>query len=146
MSRFSLRSPNSPFAPVITGCVYFAAASFTVSISRFEGGLAFIWIANAFLMAELLTTRMSYWPRAVFACALASAVATALFGIGPAAAVSMAFINVSESLIVAAICRYFLKDDIVLSIPAEAGAFDRTLDFLSTVTSGLRGAESESTF
>ena len=140
MSRFSLRSPNSPFAPVITGCVYFAAASFTVSISRFEGGLAFIWIANAFLMAELLTTRMSYWPRAVFACALASAVATALFGIGPVAALPMAFINVSESLIVAAICRYFLKDDIVTGSVRPLVVFILALCGVADIVTGLAAA------
>ncbi|WP_370306912.1 sensor domain-containing diguanylate cyclase [Sphingobium abikonense] len=140
MSRFSLRSPQSPFAPVITGCVYFAAASFTVSISRFEGGLAFIWIANAFLMAELLTTRTSYWPRAVVACAIASAIATALFGIGPVAAAPMALINVSESLIVAVICRSLLKDDVVTGSFKPLVVFILALCGVADIVTGVAAA------
>lgn len=140
MSRFSLRSPQSPFAPVITGCVYFAAASFTVSISRFEGGLAFIWIANAFLMAELLTTRTSYWPRAVVACAIASAIATALFGIGPVAAAPMALINVSESLIVAVICRSLLKEDVVTGSFKPLVVFILALCGVADIVTGVAAA------
>ena len=140
MSRFSLRNPQSPFAPVITGCVYFAAASFTVSISRFEGGLAFIWIANAFLMAELLTTRTSYWPRAVIACAIASAIATALFGIGPVAAAPMALINVSESLIVAVICRSLLKEDVVTGSFKPLVVFILALCGVADIVTGVAAA------
>jgi len=110
MQRSALRHSSSIFAPVITGSVYFVVASLALLLSRFEGGLAFIWGANAFLMAELLTSRTRYWPRAIMACALASAVSTALFGMGPAAAIPMAAINILESLIVAIICRRFVPD------------------------------------
>jgi diguanylate cyclase (GGDEF)-like protein/PAS domain S-box-containing protein len=109
MPRPILRHP-APLTPVLTGLVYFLAASAALLVSRFEGGLAFIWGANAFLMAELLTSRVSYWPRTILSCALASAAATSLFGMGPAAAVPMAAINILEALIVAILCRRFVPD------------------------------------
>lgn len=104
------RHSSSGPVPIAIGFAYFAMAVLALSISRFEGGLAFIWGANALLMADLLTSEERYWPRSLAACALASTVATALFGMGPAAAVPMAAINMGEALIVALVCRHFAPD------------------------------------
>lgn len=103
-----LRSPSSPLTPVIAGVIYFLMASLALLCSRFEGGLAFIWAANALLMAELQTSKTSYWPRVILACGVASMISTALFGMGPLAALPMALINIAESLIVATLCRRFI--------------------------------------
>ncbi|AEG50511.1 diguanylate cyclase with PAS/PAC sensor [Sphingobium chlorophenolicum L-1] len=103
----SLRHPSSPLAPFALGCVYFLMASAALVSSRFEGGLAFIWGANALLMAYLLTSRTSDWPGVLIACAVASALSTALWGMGLSAAVPMACVNLLEALIVALICRRF---------------------------------------
>ncbi|MFY9352587.1 sensor domain-containing diguanylate cyclase [Sphingobium sp.] len=109
MPRVALRHPSS-LSPIAIGIIYFVAACAALAVSRFEGGLAFIWGANAFLMAELLTSRRRHWPRALLACAPASAAATALLGMGPLAAVPMAAINILEALIVAILCRRFVPD------------------------------------
>lgn len=140
MPRFTLRNPQSLAAPVVTGCVYFAAATLSVSVSRFEGGLAFIWGANAFLMAELLTSRISYWPRAMLACFLASMAATTLFGLGPAAALPMAFINVSEALIVAIICRHFLSNRTVTGSMHPLIVFILALCGVADIVTGFAAA------
>ena len=103
-----LRSPSSFFTPVIAGVAYFLMASIALLCSRFEGGLAFIWAANALLMAELQTSETRYWPRVIAACGIASMISTALFGMGPAAALPMAAVNIAESLIVAILCRRFI--------------------------------------
>ncbi|WP_313808200.1 diguanylate cyclase [Sphingobium sp.] len=103
----SLRHPSSRLVLVALGCAYFIMASLALVSSRFEGGLAFIWGANALLMADLLTSRPAHWPRALIACGLASTLATALLGMGPLAAVPMACANLLEALIVALICRRF---------------------------------------
>lgn len=103
--RSSLRL-SSLLAPALTGGIYFLVASLSLMTSCFEGGIAFIWAANAFLMAELLTSQRANWLRAITACALASAISTALFGMGPVAAIPMMLMNVAESLTVAVICRY----------------------------------------
>ncbi|SCW57477.1 PAS domain S-box-containing protein/diguanylate cyclase (GGDEF) domain-containing protein [Sphingobium faniae] len=94
-------------APLLTGGVYFLVSSLSLMMSRFEGGIAFIWGANAFLMAELLTSPRAHWLRAIMACALASAVSTTLFGFGPVAAFPMMLLNIAESLGVAIICRHY---------------------------------------
>ena len=103
----SLRNPSSRFAPVIAGAAYFSMASIAVLTSRFEGGLAFIWVANALLIAELQTSKTAYWPRLIAACGIASMISTALFGMGPAAAIPMAAINIAESLMVVLLYRRF---------------------------------------
>lgn len=108
--RMPLRDPSSLFAPIVTAGLYFVMAVLALVSSRFEGGLAFIWSANALLMADLLTSRSSYWWRPVLACGAASIVSTWFFGMGPVAAVPMAIVNLSEALIVAVICRRFLPD------------------------------------
>jgi diguanylate cyclase (GGDEF)-like protein/PAS domain S-box-containing protein len=110
----TLRTPTPILRPVMTGLVYFATAMLALQTVRFGGGgLAFIWIANAFLMAELLTTPTRYWWRPITTCAVASAIATALFGMGPQAAVPMAIINLAEALIVAGLYRRFVPGNVV---------------------------------
>lgn len=104
MTRPTLRHPSLKRS-VFTGLLYFAVASLALLTSRFEGGLAFIWGANALLMAEMMTARMRAWPHLLISCMIASTIATALFGMGPLAAVPMAFINAGEALVVAYICR-----------------------------------------
>ncbi|UZW55202.1 diguanylate cyclase [Sphingobium sp. JS3065] len=106
----SLRHSSSHLAPVALGCAYFLMASLALVSSRFEGGLAFVWGANALLMAYLLTSRTSGWPSALIACAVASALSTALWGMGLPAAVPMAAVNLLEALIVVLICRRFVPD------------------------------------
>ncbi|BAV64798.1 sensor domain-containing diguanylate cyclase [Sphingobium cloacae] len=104
-------------APLLTGGVYFLVSALSLTMSRFEGGIAFIWGANAFLMAELLTSQRAHWLRAIMACALASAISTALFGMGPVAAIPMMLLNVAESAAVAAICRRYAPGrNIMLSL------------------------------
>ncbi|HUD92287.1 diguanylate cyclase [Sphingobium sp.] len=140
MPRLVLRHPKSLFAPLLTGSVYFVAASVALLASRFEGGLAFIWGANAFLMAELLTSRSAYWPRAILACAIASALATGLFGMGAMAAIPMALINVCESLIVAVICRHHLGDRAVTGSVRPLVVFILALCGVADVITGLAAA------
>ncbi|WP_340264778.1 sensor domain-containing diguanylate cyclase [Sphingobium mellinum] len=103
------RSPPPLISPLLAGTAYFFMASLALVCSRFDGGLAFIWAANALLMAELLSSRTEYWPRVILACGIASMISTALFGMGPLAAAPMALINIAESLIVAACCRWFVS-------------------------------------
>ncbi|MDO7834231.1 diguanylate cyclase [Sphingobium sp. HBC34] len=139
MLRPALRHP-SLLASIATGCVYFVAASAALLLSRFEGGLAFIWVANAFLMAELLTSRTSYWPRTLMVCAVASAAATALFGMGLMAAAPMAVINILESLIVALLCRRFVPDHRVTGSIRSLAIFILALTAVADTVTGLLAA------
>src|SRR3546814_15746557 len=74
----SLQHPSSRLAPLALGCAYFLMAALALASSRFEGGLAFIWGANALLMAYLLTSRAGAWPCALIVCGVARALSTAL--------------------------------------------------------------------
>lgn len=140
MSHIALRQPSSWIAPVATGCVYFVVASLALIWSRFEGGLAFIWCANAFLMAELLTSRTAHWPRAIIACGVASAAATAWVGMGPAAAVPMAAVNIAESLIVALLCRWFVADRLEIGAIRPLIVFVVALCGVANIVAGLAAA------
>lgn len=140
MLRAALRQPSSLWGPLVTGGVYFVAASIALMVSRFEGGLAFLWGANAFLMAELLTTRTAHWPRAIIACGVASTAATALFGMGPIAAIPMAAINMLESLIVAILCRRFVPDHRVTESIRPLIVFILALSGVADIVTGLMAA------
>ncbi|QGP79260.1 sensor domain-containing diguanylate cyclase [Sphingobium sp. CAP-1] len=139
MLRPALRQP-SLFATLATGCLYFVAAAAALLLSRFEGGLAFIWGANAFLMAELLTSSMCRWPRTLIVCAVASAAATAMFGMGPMAALPMAAINILESLIVAILCRRFASEHMVMGSIRPLVVFILSLTCVADIVTGLLAA------
>ncbi|MGA0532437.1 EAL domain-containing protein [Hansschlegelia sp. KR7-227] len=89
-------------------CGYFAAAALTVWLTRFSGGVAFVWIASALLTSHLCLTPRKDWRPALIACGVASAAATSLFGLGPVAAPFLAVINVAESAIGAVLLRRWI--------------------------------------
>lgn len=101
------RSSSSFAASAGIGVAYFLMAMIALMTSRFEGGLAFIWAANALLMVALYTSPTRHWPRVLVSCGVASTIATSLMGMGPAAALPMALVNLAEALIVVIICRRF---------------------------------------
>jgi len=103
-------------------CGYFVAASAASALTRFEGGVACLWIANALLLAVVTTLPMRRWPLPMLACAFASVLATALFGLGPAAAVPLAIINIGEVAISAALLARWAKRDALGSVP-QLGMF-----------------------
>lgn len=86
---------------VLTALVYFVAASLAVSLTRFGGGVAFVWAATAVLIAYLVNQRRRRWLPAMVLCGLAGALATAFFGLGPAFALPLAAINLLEAFLAA---------------------------------------------
>jgi diguanylate cyclase (GGDEF)-like protein/PAS domain S-box-containing protein len=86
---------------------YFAAASVAVGLTRYGGPVAFLWIATPLLIADLMTRPRRQWLASIVPCAVASALATGLFGIGWAAALPFALINVFEAWLAAWIFRRY---------------------------------------
>lgn len=86
-------------APALLGAAYFCAASATIASTRFGGGVACLWVATALLLASLFTAPRRRWPARIAVCAVASVLATGLFGLGWAAAGPMAVVNMGEALI-----------------------------------------------
>ncbi|MDT7533568.1 diguanylate cyclase [Sphingobium sp. SA2] len=140
MQRSTSRLSRALLSLVLTGSLYFVAATFALLLSRFEGGLAFIWGANAYVMAKLLTTRVRRWPPIILTCAIASALSTSLFGMGPLAAIPMAVINMAEALIVALICRHFLSDRPTIGATRPLMIFILALCAVADVITGIPAA------
>lgn len=79
------------------GGAYFLAASTTILLTRFDGGVASMWIATAVLVAALAPAGRTQRLAMMAGSAVASMLATSLFGLGIAAAVPMAVGNIGEA-------------------------------------------------
>ena len=95
------------FDRVPLAIAYFIAASVAVALTRYDGGIAFLWIATPLLIADLLSRPRRQWLASVVPCAIASGLATGLFGLGWAAALPFVVINMLEALLGAWIFRRY---------------------------------------
>ncbi|WP_010188056.1 sensor domain-containing diguanylate cyclase [Sphingomonas sp. PAMC 26605] len=125
---------------IATSVGYFVVAAATVSTTRFDGGVAFLWVATAFLIARLATLRPSAWPAHLLACGSAGAAVTALFGLGVAAAVPLAIVNLSEAVIAAALLRHIQIPEHPLESMRWLAGFVLTTGMLAPAVSGVGGA------
>jgi diguanylate cyclase (GGDEF)-like protein/PAS domain S-box-containing protein len=94
------------FPVICSGAAYFCAASIVVSLTRFDGGFAFVWFGTALLIARLVTLKTAEWPAHIAACAFASLVATGCFGLGWQAAPALVAANMGEALAGALMLRW----------------------------------------
>ena len=85
--------------------LYFFLAVVAIRLTRYDGGIAFLWFATPYLIAEMSVVPRRRWPAQLASAAIASLAATGLFGLGWAAAVPMAFANLVE----ASICAWLLR-------------------------------------
>ncbi|MGF7151732.1 diguanylate cyclase (GGDEF)-like protein/PAS domain S-box-containing protein [Sphingomonas zeicaulis] len=108
------------------GILYFAAAGAAARLTRLEGGVACLWIANALLIAVLIMMRPRRWTLPVAACCVGSFIATSLFGLGLAGAVPFMLFNIGEALISAALLQRFGRRDAFESV-AHLGVFVLTV-------------------
>lgn len=99
-------APRSFIQPIVVGAFYFVGAALSVHYSRFNGGVAMIWLASAVLAGRLSTIATKRWPAFVGTCAVASFLATGLYGIGWTLAGPLAVVNVAEAMAAAAIFRH----------------------------------------
>lgn len=90
-------------AALALGSAYFLACAGVVTLTRFDGGVAFVWIASAILTARLTTLRYRKWPLPIAICLVAGTIATATLGLGPVMALPLAITNVGESALTAAL-------------------------------------------
>ena len=89
----------------VLAAVYFIAAFVSVQYTRFEGGVAMVWIAAGLLCADLRHRPQHSWWLRCLSCLGAGATVTVFFGLGPAAALPIATVNVCE----AALCAHLLN-------------------------------------
>lgn len=93
--------------PVFLGLCYFAAAAFAVGLTRFDGGVAFIWLATSILAADLMSRPRHSWIFSIIPCAVASILVTGWWGLGWTMALPFAVINMTEATIAAWLFRRF---------------------------------------
>lgn len=106
MTRDGFCIPRSQgMALLCLGSAYFCLASVTISFTRYNGGVALVWPATSILLAHVVDRPSARWLHAALVCALASGIATSLFGFGLRAAVPFAVINVVEAIGGAALLR-----------------------------------------
>lgn len=92
-------------SPTGVALVFFVLAALTVNFARFTGGVAMVWIAGAQLAGRLVVLPEHRWGPWLIACAIASLLATGLFGTGWAEAVPIALISVAEAAAGAIVVR-----------------------------------------
>ncbi|OYX92920.1 MAG: hypothetical protein B7Y74_10985 [Novosphingobium sp. 35-62-5] len=124
-------------SPAGVSSTYLALAASSVTFARFTGGVAMVWIASAMLAGRLLHLPEHRWGPWLVSSAVASALATGLWGYGWAAALPLAVINISEAASAAIIWRRIAKAfwphetlewvasfyiGIVLTVPLLSGA------------------------
>jgi diguanylate cyclase (GGDEF)-like protein/PAS domain S-box-containing protein len=85
--------------PLLLGGGFFATAASTVLLTRFDNGVAFIWVSTALLLAWLIHTPRSKWRGGLAACCVASLLVTTFVGYGAYAAPFFIPANVGEALI-----------------------------------------------
>lgn len=87
------------------GIGYFLLAVEMILLTRFDGGLASLWLATSVLTAELMIANRAGWWASIITCLIANFAATALFSFGPVAALPFAVVNVGEAMLVATLLR-----------------------------------------
>lgn len=98
------------FRPAAIGLAYFVAAGATITLTRFDGGVANLWLATAVLMAELSCCGRRDWPSTIIACSIGSFLATGLLGFGWAAAAPLAIVNMAEGVMGALIIHRSIRN------------------------------------
>lgn len=94
-------------ADLALGVAYFLAATGAVLLTRYDGGVAFLWIASALLIAVLMVRPRRLWGGPFLTCAIGSILATGMFGTGWPMAVPFAIINMVEAFVAARLFRQF---------------------------------------
>lgn len=132
-------SPSGVVSVVGFATLYFLLSAVALVLTRFDGGVPFIWVAAALLIAHLVALRFSRWPPVLIACAVASLAATCLFGLGPAAAPAIMFANLMEATTAALLIRRFVGRHSYLDSTSGIGHFIFAVGVVAPFLSGLIG-------
>lgn len=105
----STGSPAHSILRVVASSLgYFCLAAAATSLTRFDGGVAFIWTANALLLSELMSQPRRRWRGIVAGAYIANFASTALFGVGLSAAPWISLAAVVEPIIGASLLLQYL--------------------------------------
>lgn len=139
MSRERSNQP-SVISVIATSFGYFLIAAATVSTTRFDGGVAFVWVATALLIARLTTLRRSAWPAYLVACGVASFTVTAVFGLGILAAVPLTVVNLAEAVVAATLLHQVRIPERPMESMRWIAGFVLAVGIVAPFASGIGGA------
>ena len=125
---------------VATSLAYLIASGTAVGLTRFGGGAAFLWGANAVLLAALSSAPRAQWTRLAASCWLGGLVVSGVWGLGWAAAPVMSSINVAEPLIGALLIRRWGVHRSGLESARDLTMFVLALGIVGPAATGFLGA------
>lgn len=124
-----------------TALAYFACSSITLALTRFDGGVAVVWLAGAMFFAKLSATARRRWSGLTLACLPAGMAASQLFGIEGLAGVALPAICIVEAYATAwLVKRAFPRFGGLQSLP-EVMAFVLIGGILVPASTALMSAE-----
>jgi diguanylate cyclase (GGDEF)-like protein/PAS domain S-box-containing protein len=129
-----------PLRPWLIGLIYGLVATVPILLTRFDGGVAHLWVATAVLLAELTIAPRARWGATLAACGVAGFTATALFGFGLAAAVPLVAINLGEALIGALLLQRLMRGSGYLESIASVAFFALVGGAVGPMLTGFAGA------
>jgi PAS domain S-box-containing protein len=119
---------------------YFILASAAILLTRLNGGIALLWLANAPLIAHLCTTRPELWRSALLWTVPASIAASILFGPVLWAAPFLGAASVMEAVVAAVLLRHLRLGSIRFDSSESVVAFSVIAGLVAPLISGLLGA------
>lgn len=132
--RLSLREA------VLTATSYFVCAAIALQLTRFDGGIAIVWLAGPVLFARLSTTPRWRWGAIILACVPAALSASFLFGMHALAAIPLPLLCIAEAWVAAwLIRRLYPRFGRFQSLP-EVGSFLLVAGVLVPATTAFGGA------
>jgi diguanylate cyclase (GGDEF)-like protein/PAS domain S-box-containing protein len=131
----------SPWLNAFTlGCCYFVVAALTVTFTRFDGGVAFIWASSGLLLARLSQLSVRRWVAPLVACGIALFVMSTLFGLGIRVAPMLTLVNLCEPVLAALMLRRTVGRSVQTDTGRAVGWFLFVAGVFAPAVSGLAGA------
>jgi len=82
---------------VLTASAYFACAALALQLTRFDGGIAIVWLAGAALFAKLCASPTRRWAALAVSCIPAGCLAASLFGLPGIASILLPLLCIAEA-------------------------------------------------
>ena len=130
----------TPLRPSLLGVGFFLAASATIGLTRFDGGVSILWIATSLLLGWLATAPAEIHRRGIVSCCVASLAVTAFVGLGPLAAPFLIPANVGEAVLGAWLLRRWLGHASYFESTAGIVAFVVVAGLLAPAAGAVPGA------
>lgn len=128
-----------PFRIAVLALGYFIAAGLTIAFTRFGDGFATLWLATPYLTAVLAVRRRQQWLPICISCGVASVFATGLLGMGWAAAMPLAVVNILEASLAAHLIRRRVASSTLDSL-SWFGSFVLRVGFLAPAGGATLGS------